>query len=71
MTALAYTAHMEPSLATAFYGDGWLYIAYSDGTIARRFMGNGNLTWERVETPEIKNWEVQIPEKPAPSLEKK
>lgn len=71
MTALAYTARMAPSLLTAFFGDGWLYAVYSDGTIVRRFMGNKNLTWERVETPEIRNWQIQVPETPAPSLDKK
>lgn len=53
---------MAPSLLTAFYGDGWLYLAYSDGKVVRKFMKE-DLPWELVETPKVKNFSVQVSEK--------
>ena len=53
---------MTPSLLTAFFGDGWLYLAYSDGKVVRKFMKE-DLPWELVETPKFKNFAMQVLEK--------
>jgi hypothetical protein len=71
MTALVSIAPMDLNLITGFYGDGWLYLVYSDGTVIRKFMAKDIYAWEKVETPEVKNWDVQVPEKAEPSLEKR
>lgn len=55
-------SNMAPSLLPAFYGDGWLYLAYSDGTLVRRYIKEST-SWETVDTPKIKNFKLQVQDK--------
>lgn len=35
--------------------DGWLYVLYDDGEMARKYIKQPDTVWEKVELPEVKS----------------